>query len=54
MIKNEQDLLNKYYNSECSVISEWSSQIQADTDELDRAVTEYAERRGLQTPVESA
>jgi hypothetical protein len=46
-IKDEQDLLERYYQAELSCIWENSTSIEADSQELRDTVSEYARREGL-------
>lgn len=50
MIEDHQDLLEKYYQAEMGVISEYSGNYEYDIAELSRVVTEYASRMGLESP----
>ena len=49
IILDDQDLLEKYYRSKKVVIGEYSSSIQADTDDLISSINEYARLYGLST-----
>ena len=51
-IDNHQDLLNKFYEAERSVIGEFSGDMIGDTLRLMTDVDDYAERWGLLSPVE--
>ena len=51
-IDNHQDLLNKFYEAERSVIGEFSGDMIGDTLRLMTDVDDYAERWGLLSTVE--
>jgi hypothetical protein len=50
MIESHQDLLEKYFSAERGVISEYSVNIEGDTEQLYQEVKRYAEANGLQPP----
>lgn len=50
MIKDHQDLLNKYYSAERSLIAEFSYDFDKSYEELDKLVDEYTARMGLESP----
>lgn len=51
-IRDEQDLLERYWRAGLSIIWEYSDSIEKDSKELEERIKEYAERRDLKVGLE--